>query len=67
MTAILFLQGPKVFSPNPTRKYAWASDILLLGNRTFHWQPAPMSILVHSDLAASVLGYITGFQLKILL
>ena len=49
MTAILFFLGP-------TNKYAWVRDILLLGNRSFHWQPASMSALVHSDLAASVLG-----------
>lgn len=67
MIAILFLQGPKVFSPNPTNKCAWANDVLLLRNRTSHWQPASMAILVRSDLAASILGYIVSFKLKILL
>lgn len=62
--AILFLQGAKAYSPNPTNKFAWASDIMLLGNKTFHWQPAPKSSPVHSDLTASVLGYVVGFKLK---
>lgn len=67
MTAILFLQGPNVFSLNPTNKFAWASDIMLLGNKTFHWQPAPLSSLVHSDLTALGLGYVISFKLKSLL
>ena len=40
---------------------------MLLGNKTFRWQPAPLSSLAHSHLTALVLGYVIGSKLESLL